>query len=283
MAQGVFVVIGVGGMGLAIARRLGSGYDLLLADRDEAVLEAAATALSREGQQVVAQPADVSVRGSVAALAERAAALGPVLRLAHTAGLSPARAPVQDIIDVDLLGVAYVLEEFRRVIASGGAGVVITGMAGHGLEELPYEHENRLAELPSGELAGSPMLAARRFADGEHAHAFAKRAGRLRVRAASVSWGHVGARINSISPGVVSTPAGLAELESPNGPALKEMIDGSAVGRVGTPGDVAAAAEFLLGPAASFITGTDLLVDGGVTAAIRTGSLDLASPLLRGR
>jgi NAD(P)-dependent dehydrogenase (short-subunit alcohol dehydrogenase family) len=103
--------------------------------------------------------------------------------------------------------------------------------------------------------------------------AFAKHANQLRVQAASSTWGDRGARINSISPGVIATPMGRAEPSSDHGAVMKAMIDASNAKRVGTPADIAAAVDFLLSPAAGFISGTDLLVDGGVVAAVRTGRL----------
>jgi NAD(P)-dependent dehydrogenase (short-subunit alcohol dehydrogenase family) len=111
------------------------------------------------------------------------------------------------------------------------------------------------------------------FTGSGHAYAFAKQANLVRVQAASGTWGARGARINSISPGVVATPMGQAELSSEHGTAMKEMIASSNAGHVGTPADIAAAAEFLLSSAASFVSGTDLLVDGGVVAAARAGRL----------
>jgi NAD(P)-dependent dehydrogenase (short-subunit alcohol dehydrogenase family) len=271
----VLVVVGVGGMGQAIARRLGSGESILLADFNEPALEESAAKLRGEGFDVTTQVVDVSSRPSVHALAMRAASLGPVTRVAHTAGLSPVQASTGAIIAVDLIGVAHVLEEFEGVIAPGGAGVVIASMGGHMTRPMPVEQEVQLARTPAEHIADLPFVAVDQFDNGGSAYSFAKRANAMRVRAASVGWGKKGARINSISPGVIATPMGLAELDSPTGGAMRAMIDGSAARRLGTPEDIATAAEFLLGPHASFISGTDLLVDGGVIGALTTGQLHL--------
>ncbi len=272
MGRNVVVVIGVGGMGEAIARRQGPGNRLLLADFDEATLAAVAERLRGQGHEVVTQAVDVSSASSVTALAEAAAGLGPVTQVVHTAGLSPVQASPAAVLRVDLLGTALVVEEFGHVVASGGAGVVIASMAGHMLRTpLTAEQESALAHTPAGELLRLP------FADpealGQGAYGLAKYGNRLRVQAASAAWGARGARINSVSPGVIATPMGQQELDGASGRTMRAMVAASGTGRLGTPEDIAEAAAFLLGPGASFITGNDLLVDGGVVAALRSGHL----------
>ncbi|MER6053709.1 SDR family oxidoreductase [Streptomyces sp. A10(2020)] len=272
MGRNVVVVIGVGGMGEAIARRQGPGNRLLLADFDEATLAAVAERLRGQGHEVVTQAVDVSSASSVTALAEAAAGLGPVTQVVHTAGLSPVQASPAAVLRVDLLGTALVVEGFGHVVAPGGAGVVIASMAGHMLRTpLTAEQESALAHTPAGELLRLP------FADpealGQGAYGLAKYGNRLRVQAASAAWGARGARINSVSPGVIATPMGQQELDGVSGRTMRAMVAASGTGRLGTPEDIAEAAAFLLGPGASFITGNDLLVDGGVVAALRSGRL----------
>ncbi|AWB96687.1 short-chain dehydrogenase [Agromyces badenianii] len=269
----VLVVIGVGGMGEAIARRQATGRTVVLADFSEQALERVGGALRGDGFEVVTRTVDVSSRASVAELADAAAALGRVTQVVHTAGLSPVQAPRDAILAVDLLGTALVLDEFERVIAPGGAGLVIASMAGHFMPPLPPEVAHALATTPSDELLSLPVFAS--ITEAAAAYPFAKHANHLRVRAASSAWGARGARVNSISPGVISTPMGQQELAGESGGQMRAMIAASGTGRVGTPYDIADAAAFLLGPDASFITGTDLLVDGGVVAAVSTGRLDL--------
>jgi NAD(P)-dependent dehydrogenase (short-subunit alcohol dehydrogenase family) len=271
----VLVVIGAGGMGQVIARRLGTGRSVLLADVSEDTLRAGADVLARAGHDVATRQVDVSSRASVAALAAAAREKGEVVQVVHTAGLSPAQAPAAAILAVDLVGVALVLDELGRVVAPGGAGVVIASMAGHMAPPLPPEQEAQLATTPAEELLALPFAGPDRVTDPGAAYALAKRANLLRVQAASGEWGKRGARINSISPGVISTSMGRLELASEVGPIMQAMISASATGRLGTPDDIAAAAAFLLGPEASFITGTDLLVDGGVVAAVGAGRLQL--------
>ncbi|RKH47030.1 SDR family oxidoreductase [Corallococcus sicarius] len=271
----VVVIIGAGGIGQAIARRQGPGRAVLLADFNAATLEAATRALEGVGYQVVSQRVDVSSRESVSALAKAAASMGRVTQVVHTAGLSPVMAPVKAILAVDLVGVALVLEEFGRVVAPGGAGVVISSMAGYMPPPLPLEQDQALARTPTDELLQLPMLSEQAVPNPGAAYALSKRANHLRVQSASLTWGERGARINSISPGIIATPMAQQEMASEGGPVYRAMIEKSATGRMGTPEDVASAAAFLLGPDSSFITGADLLIDGGVIPALRAGRLQL--------
>jgi NAD(P)-dependent dehydrogenase (short-subunit alcohol dehydrogenase family) len=263
----VVVVIGLGGMGLAIARRLGPGSKLLVADVKRSVLSEAVEALRAEGQEVVEQTTDVSDEESVAALASAANDLGRVDVLVHTAGLSPVQASIEAILRVDLLGTAQVLDAFGSAIAPGGAGVVIASMAGTMIPQNP-DLDRRLATTPTATLLDLPELADGAIADQGYAYALSKRANQVRVRAASVRWGRRRARVNSISPGVISTSMGAAELHGPSGEFMLSMVARSGTGRIGTPDEIAAAAEFLTGPQSAFITGTDLLVDGGAVASL---------------
>ncbi len=272
MAREVLTVLGVGGMGHAIAHRLGAGKTVLLADNNETALASETEVLSAAGHHVESQAVDVSSPESVRKLAEHAASLGTVTHVAHTAGLSPSQASAKAILAVDLLGVALVLEEFGEVIAEGGAGVVIASMAGHMFPPLTAEQEHALAHTPASELLGLEFVSPQKITEPGIAYGIAKQANHIRVRAASAHWGRRSARINSISPGIISTPMGQQELASPVGDGMRAMIAASATGRLGTPDDIASATAFLLGPDASFITGTDLLVDGGVIAAIKAGS-----------
>ena len=229
-----------------------------------------AAQLADEGFDVVPAQVDVGSRESVAELTRRAAEIGAVTQVAHTAGLSPVQAGTADIMRVDLYGVALVLEEFGEVIAPRGAGVVIASMSGHMLGSLPADQERALAGTPTDELLSLPFLAPDVITDPGHAYAVAKRANLLRVAAQSLTWGRRGARLNSISPGVISTAMGRSELSGPHGEGMRAMVEASGTGRIGTAADIAAGAAFLLSDDASFVTGTDLLVDGGVVATIRS-------------
>jgi NAD(P)-dependent dehydrogenase (short-subunit alcohol dehydrogenase family) len=269
----VLVVTGAGAIGQAIARRQGPGKHVLLADINEENLASAAHALEDLGHSVSTQRVDVSSPDSVHALAEKASELGDVAQVVHTAGVSPVQASAATVLAVDLLGTALVLEEFGRVIAPGGAGIVISSMAGHMFPPFEPEQEHALAHTPTDELLALPFLDPEAL--GQAAYGYAKRGNALRVQAESMKWGRRGARVNAISPGIIITPLARDEMSGPGAASYQKMIETSATGRVGTPDEVAAAAAFLLGREAGFITGSDLLMDGGVIAALRAGRWSL--------
>ena len=273
MTRDVIVVIGAGGIGQAIARRQGFGKTILLADWNDDTLAKAAADLGSVGYAVVAQQVDVTSRGAVRALAERAEALGPVMQVINTAGLSPNMAPVEKVLEVDLYGSAVVFEEFGKVIAPGGAGLIISSMAGHMMRPLPEADERQLAHAPADELLALPSLQADAIPNTLVAYMVAKRANILRMQAEAMRWGERGARVNAISPGIIVTPLAAHELNSEIGGIYRAMVEASPSRRMAPSEEVAIAASFLLGPDAGFITGSDLLIDGGVIAAMRAGKL----------
>jgi NAD(P)-dependent dehydrogenase (short-subunit alcohol dehydrogenase family) len=274
MIRDICVVIGVGGMGATVARRVGPGRSLVLADIDAKALGQTADQLLDEGHRVTTAQVDVTSRSSVVELAAVAAAAGPITSVVHTAGLSPEQATVSAILAVDLLGVALALDAFGAVIEHGGSGVVIASMAAHLNTPLAPDIEFQLATAPVDDLLTLQPSDPNRFSGPGEAYAYAKRVNQLRVAQAATAWGSRGARINSISPGIISTAMGRQELEGESGGAMRAMIDGSGSQRIGTADDIAGVVDFLLSPAANFVTGTDILVDGGVTAAFRTGQIE---------
>jgi NAD(P)-dependent dehydrogenase (short-subunit alcohol dehydrogenase family) len=269
----VTVVIGAGSIGQAIARRVSAGKHVLLADLRLENAEAAAKVLSEAGFEVSTATVDVSSRESVQALVETATALGPVTGLIHAAGVSPSQAPPAVILRVDLYGTALVLEAFGHVIAPGGSGVVISSQSGHRLPALTAEQDQALATTPVEELLALPMLQPDQVTDPLHAYQVSKRANSLRVKAEAVRWGQRGARVNAISPGIIITPQAKDEWTGPRGPGYRRMIDGCPAGRAGTPDEVGAVGALLMGPEGTFITGSDFLMDGGVTASYFYGDL----------
>ncbi len=273
MSKDVVVVIGPGQIGQAIARRVGVGKHLLLADKREDNARAAAETLSNAGYDASTMAVDVSSRNAVQALVREATKRGDITGLIHAAGVSPSQAPVEAILKVDLYGTALVLDLFGNVIANGGTGVVIASQSGHRLPALTVEQNKALATTPVEELLSLPFLQPDQVKDTLHAYQLAKRGNALRVMAEAVRWSKRGARINTISPGIIITPLAKDELTGPRGEGYRRMIELSPVRRPGTPDEVANVAALLMGPDGSFITGSDFLMDGGVTASYWYGEL----------
>lgn len=271
--KNVNVVIGAGSIGQAIARRVSAGKHVLLADIRQENADAAAKTLSDAGFTVTSATVDVTSRTSVHALVELAMTLGDISGVIHAAGVSPSQAPPEAILKVDLYGTALVLEEFGNVIAAGGAGIVIASMSGHRLPSLTPEQDKALATTPVDELLSLPMLQPDQVTEALNAYQISKRGNSLRVLAEAVRWGKRGARINTISPGIIITPLANDELKGPRGPGYRRMMEVSAAGRAGTPDEVGTVGALLMGPDGAFITGSDFLIDGGVTAAYWFGDL----------
>ncbi|WP_129777311.1 SDR family oxidoreductase [Peristeroidobacter soli] len=271
--KNVVVLIGAGQIGQAIARRVGVGKHVVLADLRQANAEAAAQILENAGYEVSVVSVDVSSRQDVHKLVESASKVGDVTGLIHAAGVSPSQASPEMILKVDLYGTALVLEEFGNVIARSGAGVVIASQSGHRLPALSTEQNKALATTPVEELLQLSFLQKDQITDSLHAYQLSKRGNSLRVMAEAVRWGKRGARINTISPGIIITPLANDELKGPRGEGYRRMIEVSAAGRPGTPDEVGTLGALLMGPDGGFITGSDFLMDGGVTAAYWYGDL----------
>lgn len=252
---------------------MSAGRKVLLADLQPDHADAVAAQMVDAGFDVCSTTVDVTSRESVNQLVERAAGLGRVFGIIHTAGVSPSNASPGLIFRVDLFGTAVVLETFGRVIAPGGSGVVVSSLAGHRLPALTPDETRALATTPADQLLDLPMLQPERVSDSLLAYQIAKRCSSLRVQAEAVRWARRGARINAISPGIVMTPLSRRELEGPHGGEYRRMIEACAAGRAGTPDEVGAVGALLMGPEGQFISGSDILMDGGVTSAFWYGDL----------
>lgn len=271
-SSNVVVIIGTGNMGLATARRLSSGRQLLLADKSPTQLQSVAETLRQEGHSVSIYEVDITNRSSIHQLAQSAAQLGGHIdAIVQTAGISPTTGSTQLIYDVDLIGAANVIAEFLPVAGRGTSMVTIASMAAQlpNVPVLSKELEKHLATAESFMLLSHPDFPDIATTHPGVAYGIAKRANVLRVQGACGEWGKKGARINSVSPGVISTAMGRAEMEGEHGETIRGMIAGSAAGRIGNSEEVAAAVAFLVGGESSFVMGTDLLVDGGVVPSLR--------------
>ncbi len=269
----VVVLVGAGGIGKAIARRIAFGRKLLVTNLTQEETDAAVNELRSSGFDVEGMPCDLANRADIEAVAARAAKLGPVRHVICAGGVSPSQAPIEPILAVDLYGTAVLLEEFGKVIAPGGSAVVISSQSGHRLPALSPEENELLATTPVEELLSLPMLRPETIGTTLRAYQYAKRTNVLRCAYEATRWAKRGARVNSVSPGIIITPLAFDEINGPRGEGYRTMIEKMPAGRAGTTDEIAALCEFLLGPQAAFITGTDILADGGCTAAYWYGDL----------
>ena len=204
---------------------------------------------------------------------EEAKKYGEIAMLINGAGVSPSQVSIETILKVDLYGTAVLLEEVGKVIKEGGVGVTISSQSGHRMKDLGAEIDNRLATTPTEELLDLEVLQIKNIKDTLHAYQLAKRCNAKRVMGCAVKWGEKGARINSISPGIVVTPLAIDEFNGPRGDFYKNMFAKCPAGRPGTADEVANVAELLLSNRGAFITGADFLIDGGATASYFYGDL----------
>ena len=271
--KNVMILTGAGQIGMAIARRMGAGMKIVIGDRNPEHAQAIARILNEAGFDAAARQMDLSSRASILDLIHAAQREGPITMLVNAAGVSPSQACIADILRVDLYGTAVLLEEVGKVIAPGGVGVTISSQSGHRMPALTPAQDEQLACTPTEELLGLDLLQPANIRDTLHAYQLAKRCNEKRVMAQSVVWGARGARLNSISPGIIVTPLAIDELSGPRGDFYKNMFAKCPAGRPGTADEVANVAELLMGEKGAFITGADFLVDGGATASYFYGPL----------
>ena len=267
------LLTGAGQIGMAIARRVGYGMKIVIADKKAENAQAISKTMNEAGFDTVAVQMDLASRASIQAAIAKAQQYGPITKLVNAAGVSPSQAPVDAILKVDLYGTAVLLEEVCKVIAPGGVGVTISSQSGHRMPALTPEEDALLACTPAEELLQLDMLRPEHVRDTLHAYQIAKRCNEKRVMAESVKWGEKGARLNSISPGIIVTPLALDEFNGPRGDFYKNMFAKCPAGRPGTADEVANVAELLMSDRGAFITGADFLIDGGATASYFYGPL----------
>ncbi|UFT99961.1 SDR family oxidoreductase [Radiobacillus kanasensis] len=263
MTRHVYVITGgSGGMGKATAELVGKKGTVLLADISEERLIQAKEELAAKGiTDVHYQTVDITSKENIAALAKKASELGTLKGLVHTAGLSPTMADSRRITEVNLVGTGIVLDAFLPIATQGTATVVISSMSGHmAPRQGPY------TEVLKQPLAENVVETMEQFTQGESgtAYSLSKLGVLLIVEDQVWAWGEKGARITSVSPGTINTPMGRQEASQQE--QMKVMLDNTPLQREGEASEIATAVEFLLSDAASYITGTDLRVDGGTVA-----------------
>ena len=270
----VIALLGAGSMGTAIVRRIAAGRKILLGDISEKNLEKVAHDFQYSGYDVEAMIVNALDKASVEAFAEKAASLGPVMFFIDTAGASPNQAQPEHILKLDMVGTGYAVDAFGKVMAPGGAGLIISSQTGY-MYNIPHETEQEILNTPTEGLMDLPFIRNIAMQNSGWAYMIAKRVNHLQVmKAAATTWKARRARINTQSPGIIVTPLAYDEFNAA-GEGYQRMIDASAAERTSTSDEIAEAGAFLLGEHAGFITGTDLLIDGGTIAAIRTGQYKL--------
>ena len=267
------ILTGAGQIGMAIARRIGSGMKIVIGDKSVENANAMARTMNQASFDVTPLEMTLTSRHSILQLIAEAQGYGNISMLVNAAGVSPSQASVETILQVDLYGTAVLLEEVGKVIMPGGTGVTISSQSGHRMPALTPEQDEQLAVTPAEELLALPLLHPEQIKDTLHAYQMAKRCNVKRVMAEAVKWGARGARVNSISPGIVVTPLALDEFNGPRGEFYKNMFAKCPAGRPGTADEIAHVAELLMGGKGSFITGADFLIDGGATASYFYGPL----------
>lgn len=269
----VMILTGAGQIGMAIARRMGYGKKIIIGDKKLDNAQMVAKTMNEAGFDTMPLEMDLSSRPSIQSLIAKAQKYGDIVMLVNAAGVSPSQASVEIILKVDLYGTAVLLEEVGKVIAPGGAGVTISSQSGHRMPQLTPEADEQLACTPPEELLSLDILQPSNIKDTLHAYQMAKRCNEKRVMAESVKWGARGARLNSISPGIIVTPLAIDEFNGPRGDFYRNMFAKCPAGRPGTADEVANVAELLMSDKGAFITGADFLIDGGATASYFYGPL----------
>jgi len=260
------VVVGAGGLGMATARRMANSYRVLLADIDAAKADAEAERLRGEGCDATGIGVDITARDSVAALAGAVRDKGGFHAFVQVAGVNPVTSDFREIIRINLQGAVYVTEALRPIAGPGSVAILISSLGAHrynpsaemvallrdpGAPDLP----DRLADLIGPEAAKTGV-----------GYPISKWGMNFYVRRQAASWGEAAARIVSISPGMIATPMGAAAFAVS---AVKRAnYEKTPLKRECTMLEIADAIEFMASPRASFISGTDLLVDGGVTSVL---------------
>lgn len=271
--KNVMLLSGAGQIGMAIARRMGYGMKIIIGDIKIENAEKISKIMKDAGYDAEAAEMDLSDRNSIKSFIAKGQNYGDIKMLVNAAGVSPSQASIQTILKVDLYGTVVLLEEVGKVICSGGVGITISSQSGKRMPQLTAQEDAMLACTPTEELLSLKLLQPENIKDTLHAYQIAKRCNEKRVMAEAVKWGNRGARINSISPGIIVTPLAIDEFNGPRGDFYKNMFAKCPAGRPGTADEVANVAELLMSDKGAFITGTDFMCDGGATASYFYGPL----------
>jgi NAD(P)-dependent dehydrogenase (short-subunit alcohol dehydrogenase family) len=262
------VIVGAGGMGMALARRVGQNHRILLADLNQSHASEMAAGLRGDGYDAQAIACDVTNAAQVQELADAAKAAGPIRTLCNVVGLSPSMGDFRAIIGVNIVGATRIAEAFRPIMQSGGCAVFISSMAGHLAPLDPAARDLLDDPLAEGMIGRLEELVGDK-ADSSAAYQLSKASLNRMCKRRARAWGERGLRILSLSPGLIATPMGALEFERQ--PMKYNLLAATPIQREGTMLEIANAVEFLISDKASFISGTDILVDGGLTGNLQNG------------
>lgn len=269
----VLLVTGAGQLSMAMARRMGYGKKIILGDKNVQHAKDIAQIMVQAGFDVEPVEMDLSHRASIQAMIRKGQEFGDIKYLINGAGVSLSQASIETILKVDLYGTAVLLEEVGKVIVPGGAGVTISSQSGWRMPALTAEQDRALAMTDPEELLKLDLLQPENIRDTLHAYQLAKRCNEKRTMYEAVRWGKRGARINDVAPGIIVTPLAMDEFNGPRGDFYKNMFKNCPSGRPGTADEIATIGAFLLSDAATFVSGSTFLADGGATASYYYGPL----------
>lgn len=269
----VLLVTGAGQLSMAMARRMGYGKKIILGDKNVQHAKDIAQIMVQAGFDVEPVEMGLSHRASIQAMIRKGQEFGDIKYLINGAGVSPSQASIETILKVDLYGTAVLLEEVGKVIVPGGAGVTISSQSGWRMPALTAEQDRALAMTDPEELLKLDLLQPENIRDTLHAYQLAKRCNEKRTMYEAVRWGKRGARINDVAPGIIVTPLAMDEFNGPRGDFYKNMFKNCPSGRPGTADEIATIGAFLLSDAATFVSGSTFLADGGATASYYYGPL----------
>lgn len=267
----VLLVTGAGQISLAITRRVGYGKKIVVGDKNKENINQFVKVLNEAGFDAIGFEMDMSSKKSILTFLEKAQTFGEISLFINGAGVSPSQTTIEQILDIDLVGTAILLEEVGKIIKPNGSGITISSQSSHRMKQLDAKLDKQLATTSPDELLNIPELQISQIEDNLHAYQLAKRGNEKRVMFEAVRWGKKSARINSISPGIIVTSLAFDEFNGVRGDFYKKMFKESPAKRPGTADEIANLAELLLSDRGAFITGSDFLIDGGSTAAYYYG------------